>query len=97
MGAATQNGGITQTFPISHYLYKKNMKKTFVPQTNSIYQQRGSAPGLTVSGGMLINNTSPYQTTTISQAVQASKMRKRMEKVAIMSEAVALGNAMSKF
>ena len=73
------------------------MKKSFVPWSDSIYQQKNTRPWLTEKAGMLINNTSPYQSTTISQAVQASKMRKRMEKVAIMSEAVALGNAMSKF
>lgn len=61
---------------------------------SSIYQQNGSKPGLDVKDGMLINNTSPYQSTLISQAVQASKMRRRAEQVSTMSEAMMMCNMM---
>lgn len=58
--------------------------------TDSIYQQKGSMPGTTIKDGMLLNNTSPYQSTLISQAVQANKMRKRAEKVSVMTEALTI-------
>jgi hypothetical protein len=64
--------------------------------TDSIYQQQGSKPGLTVKDGMLINNTSPYQSTTISQAVQANKMRKRAEKVSIIAEGMMMCDMMDR-
>lgn len=54
---------------------------------NSIYQQRGSKPGLTVKDGMLINNTSPYQSTLISEAVNAAKNRRKAEKISTLLEA----------
>lgn len=47
-------------------------------------------PGTTIKDGMLLNNTSPYQSTLISQAVQANKMRKRAEKVSVMTEALTI-------
>lgn len=66
--------------------------------TNSIYQQQGSMPGVTtIKDGMLINNTNPYQSTTISQAVQANKMRKRAEKVSMISEAIMISDTMKRF
>jgi hypothetical protein len=61
-----------------------------------IYQEKGSKPGLTVKDGMLINNTSPYQSTTISQAVQANKMRKRAEKVSAIAEGMMMCDMMGR-
>ena len=59
---------------------------------NSIYQQRGSGyGGLNVRNGMLINDRLDG-VTGIAQMAQAKKTIKRMEKVSVMSEAVALGN-----
>jgi hypothetical protein len=45
---------------------------------------------------MLINNTSPYQSTTISQAVQANKMRKRAEKVSAIAEGMMMCDMMDR-
>ena len=64
--------------------------------TNSIYQRQGSKPGLTVKDGMLIHNTSPHQSTTISQAVQANKMRKRAEKVSAIAEGMMMCDMMDR-
>ena len=65
-------------------VYKKDL-------SNSIYQQRGSNFGLTVNGGMEINNR-PDGQTGIQQAAQFKKATHRMEKIQTMSEAVFLGN-----
>jgi hypothetical protein len=65
-------------------VYKKDL-------SNSIYQQSGSNFGLTVNGGMLINNR-PDGQTGIQQAAEVKKVIKKAEKVQMMSEAVYLGN-----
>lgn len=69
-------------------VYKKDL-------SNSIYQQRGSNFGLTVNGGMEINNR-PDGQTGIQQAAQFKKTIKRAEKIQTMSEAVFLGNIKSE-
>jgi len=58
--------------------------------SNSIYQQKKAAPGLTIECGMMINNR-PNSTTGIQKAVEMKKSIKRAEKISVMSEAVALG------
>lgn len=63
--------------------------------SNSIYQQSGSNFGLTVNGGMLINNR-PDGQTGIQQAAVAKKIIKRAEKVQMMAESVFLGNIRSE-
>jgi hypothetical protein len=65
-------------------VYKKDL-------SNSIYQQSGANFGLTVNGGMLINNR-PDGQTGIQQAAEVKKVIKKAEKVQMMSEAVYLGN-----
>ena len=65
-------------------VYKKDL-------SNSIYQQSGANFGLTVNGGMLINNR-PDGQTGIQQAAQAKKAMYNAEKISRMSEAVFLGN-----
>lgn len=65
-------------------VYKANLE-------NSIYQQSGANFGLTVNGGMLINNRSDG-TTGIKQAADVKKAMYKAEKVQMMSEAVYLGN-----
>ena len=62
---------------------------------NSIYQQKGSAPGLTVKNGMLINNM-PDGMTGIQQAASIKKSMKRMEKVSLMAEGYAMGERMNE-
>jgi hypothetical protein len=69
-------------------VYKKDL-------SNSIYQQRGSNFGLTVNGGMLINNR-PDGQTGIQQAAEAKKIMKKSQKVQMMAEAVFLGNIRSE-
>ena len=69
-------------------VYKKDL-------SNSVYQQSGSNFGLTVNGGMLINNR-PDGQTGIQQAAQAKKVVKKAEKVQMMAEAVFLGNIRSE-
>lgn len=69
-------------------VYKKDL-------SNSIYQQSGANFGLTVNGGMLINNR-PDGQTGIQQAAQAKKIVKKSEKVQMMAEAVFLGNIRSE-
>lgn len=64
--------------------------KKYLNLSNSIYQQKGAGMGLTMSGGMMINNR-PDSTTGIQKAVEVKRMTKRMEKIATMSEAVAIG------
>tara|TARA_R110000868_G_scaffold234013_2_gene487729 strand:+ start:82 stop:330 length:249 start_codon:yes stop_codon:yes gene_type:complete len=65
---------------------------------NSIYQQKGSGyngsngSGLTVSDGMLINNR-PDGETGIAHMARAKKEMKRMKKIDMISEGVAIGNA----
>lgn len=58
---------------------------------DSIYQRKGSAPGLTVKDGMLINNIVSDGTTLIQTAVMAKKARMRAEKVSMMADATYLG------
>ena len=69
-------------------VYKKDL-------SNSIYQQRGANFGLTVNGGMEINNR-PDGTTGIRQAADLKKAVHRAEKVSRMAEAVFLGNIRSE-
>ena len=69
-------------------VYKKDL-------SNSIYQQSGANFGLTVNGGMLINNR-PDGQTGIQQAAQMRKVMHRAEKIQTMSEAVFLGNIRSE-
>lgn len=63
--------------------------------SNSIYQQRGADFGLTVNGGMEINNR-PDGVTGIQQAAQVKKAMHNAEKVSRMAEAVYLGNIRSE-
>ena len=63
--------------------------------SNSIYQQNGADFGLTVNDGMLINNR-PDGQTGIQQAADAKRVVRRIEKVAVMAEAVFLGNMRSE-
>jgi hypothetical protein len=62
---------------------------------NSIYQQKKSDSfgGLTVSGGMLINNR-PNGITGIAQAAQVRKAMKVAEKVSIISQGNSMGEMM---
>ena len=69
-------------------VYKKDL-------SNSIYQQKRSNFGLTVNGGMEINNR-PDGVTGIRQAADMKKAIKRSEKIQTMSEAVFLGNIKSE-
>jgi hypothetical protein len=69
-------------------VYKKDL-------SNSIYQQRGANFGLTVNGGMEINNR-PDGVTGIRQAADMKKAVKRADKIQMMSEAVFLGNIKSE-
>jgi len=69
-------------------VYKANLE-------NSIYQQKGANFGLTVNGGMLINNR-PDGQTGIQQAADAKRVVKKAEKVQMMAEAVFLGNIRSE-
>lgn len=57
---------------------------------DSIYQRKGSAPGLTVKDGMLINNMPP-ETTGIQMGAAIRKAAKRAEKVSMMADATYLG------
>jgi hypothetical protein len=68
-------------------VYKKDL-------SNSIYQQSGSNFGLTVNGGMLINNR-PDGQTGIQQASQVRSEMKRAKKVEMTAEGVMLGNIRS--
>ncbi len=69
-------------------VYKKDL-------SNSIYQQRGANFGLTVNGGMEINNR-PDGVTGIQQAAEMKKAVKRANKIQMYSEAVFLGNIKSE-
>ena len=66
--------------------------------SNSIYQEKGSGyngtngSGLTVNNGMLINNRSDGET-GIAQMARAKKEMKRMKKIDMIAEGVAMGNA----
>lgn len=68
-------------------VYKKDL-------SNSIYQQRGSNFGLTVNGGMEINNR-PDGVTGIRQAADMKKAIKREEKIDTMSQAFYRGEMMA--
>ena len=68
-------------------VYKKDL-------SNSIYQQSGANFGLTVNGGMLINNR-PDGQTGIQQAAEAKKAVKREEKINTMSQAFYRGEMMA--
>jgi len=63
--------------------------------SNSIYQQKGSGYGLNVKDGMLINNRMDSRT-GIQEAVEVKKSMRRMEKISTYSEAISMGNEMSK-
>jgi hypothetical protein len=65
-------------------IYKKDL-------SNSIYQQKGAGFGLSMSGGMQINNR-PDGMTGIAQLAQLNKAKHRAEKVDRMAEGVMLGN-----
>lgn len=69
-------------------VYKKDL-------SNSIYQQKGANFGLTVNGGMEINNR-PDGVTGIQQAAAMKKEIKRAQKIQMYSEAVYLGNIKSE-
>lgn len=69
-------------------VYKKDL-------SNSIYQQKGSNFGLTVNGGMEINNR-PDGQTGIAQAAQIKKSMHRAEKIQTMSDAFLLGEIKAK-
>lgn len=69
-------------------VYKKDL-------SNSIYQQRGANFGLTVNGGMEINNR-PDGITGIRQAADIKKATHRAEKVSRIAEGVFLGNIRSE-
>lgn len=73
---------------LSNSVYAKNLG-------NSIYQQKLAGMGLTVSGGMQINNR-PDGISGISQAAMIKKETKRAMKIDKMAEAVRLGIDMSK-
>jgi hypothetical protein len=68
-------------------VYKKDL-------SNSIYQQSGANFGLTVNGGMLINNR-PDGQTGIQQAAEVKKVIKREEKINTMSQAFYRGEMMA--
>ena len=68
-------------------VYKANLE-------NSIYQQKGANFGLTVNGGMLINNR-PDGQTGIQQAAEVKKAVKREEKINTMSQAFYRGEMMA--
>jgi hypothetical protein len=69
-------------------VYKANLE-------NSIYQQRGANFGLTVNGGMLINNR-PDGVTGIRQAADVKKAMHNAEKTERMANAVFLGTMRSE-
>lgn len=69
-------------------IYKKDL-------SNSIYQQKGASFGLTMNGGMEINNR-PDGVTGIQQAAAVKKEMKRSRKIETMAEAVFLGNIRSE-
>lgn len=69
-------------------IYKKDL-------SNSIYQQKGANFGLTMNGGMEINNR-PDGVTGIQQAAAVKKEMKRSRKIETMAEAVFLGNIRSE-
>ncbi len=62
---------------------------------DSIYQQKGAGFGLSMSGGMEINNR-PDGMTGIAQLAQLKKAQHRAEKVSRMAEGVMLGNLRSE-
>ena len=68
---------------LANSVYAKNLG-------NSIYQQKLAGSGLSVSGGMLVNNR-PDGMNGICHAAMMKKEIKRMEKIEKMSEGVALG------
>jgi hypothetical protein len=61
---------------------------------DSIYQRRGSAPGLTVNAGMLINNR-PNSVSGIAQAASLRRQMKREEKIEMIAEAIVRGEQRS--
>jgi hypothetical protein len=65
-------------------IYKKDL-------SNSIYQQKGAGFGLSMSGGMQINNR-PDGMTGIAQLAQMKKAQHRAEKVSIVAEGTMLGD-----
>ena len=69
-------------------IYKKDL-------SNSIYQQKRAGFGLSMSGGMQINNR-PDGMTGIAQLAQMKKAQHRAEKVSIVAEGTMLGNIRSE-
>lgn len=59
------------------------------------YQQKGSAPGLTVKDGMLINNM-PNEKNGIQKVAAMIKATKRAEKTSMMADATYLGYTRSE-
>ena len=68
---------------LANSVYAKNLG-------NSIYQQKLAGAGLTVSGGMQINNR-PDGMNGISHAAMMKREVKRIEKIEKISDGVALG------
>ena len=68
---------------LANSIYAKNLG-------NSVYQQKLAGAGLTVSGGMQINNR-PDGMSGIAQAGMIKKAAKHAEKTECISNAVALG------
>lgn len=68
---------------LANSIYAKNLG-------NSVYQQNSAGGGLTVSGGMLINNR-PDGMSGIAQAAMIKKEVKYAEKKQCMADAVAMG------
>lgn len=63
--------------------------------SDSIYQQKGAGFGLSMSGGMEINNR-PDGMTGIAQLAQLKKAQHRAEKVSRIAEGTMLGNIRSE-
>jgi hypothetical protein len=61
---------------------------------DSIYQQKGAGYGLSMSGGMQINNR-PDGMTGIAQAAMIKKQIRHSEKVNVIAEGVSLGEMRS--
>jgi len=73
---------------LANSIYAKNLG-------NSVYQQKLAGAGLTVSGGMQINN-SPDGVSGIAMAGAIKKAEKYAQKEECISDAVALGIQKSK-
>lgn len=63
---------------------------------DSIYQQKNTGYGLTVSGGMLINNR-PCGQTGIRQMADMKKEMKRQEKIDMIAQGINRAEDLKKF